>query len=268
MSYLIVHLTLAVPQMILGEVALSFLGLGLRPPAVSLGTLLIDAQNIQTVTISPWLLVPGGLVILIVVAFSFLGDGLRDAVDPYRQLTMRRRPPRPRRRAAARGAKPQGRALARSRATSPRPTTSASAIAPGPHARARRRVRLRQDHDGAVDPADRAAQRPDQRPHPAALPRPRPPSTSSRWPASSRELLAIRGGEVGDDLPGADDLLLAGPHHRQPDHGDDPPAPHPRPGRGPRDRRRDARPRRHPRRPRHPDRSTRTTSPAACASAR
>lgn len=84
MSYLIVHLTLAVPQMILGEVALSFLGLGLRPPAVSLGTLLIDSQNIQTVTFSPWLLVPGGLVILIVVAFSFLGDGLRDAVDPYR----------------------------------------------------------------------------------------------------------------------------------------------------------------------------------------
>lgn len=84
MSYLIVHLTLAVPQMILGEVALSFLGLGLRPPAVSLGTLLIDSQNIQTVTISPWLLVPGGLVVLIVVAFSFLGDGLRDAVDPYR----------------------------------------------------------------------------------------------------------------------------------------------------------------------------------------
>lgn len=84
MSYLIVYLTLAVPQMILGEVALSFLGLGLRPPAVSLGTLLIDSQNIQTVTISPWLLVPGGLVILIVVAFSFLGDGLRDAVDPYR----------------------------------------------------------------------------------------------------------------------------------------------------------------------------------------
>lgn len=84
MSYLIVHLTLAVPQMILGEVALSFLGLGLRPPAVSLGTLLIDSQNIQTVTISPWLLVPGGLVILIVVAFSFLGDGLRDAADPYR----------------------------------------------------------------------------------------------------------------------------------------------------------------------------------------
>lgn len=84
MSYLIVYLTLAVPQMILGEVALSFLGLGLRPPAVSLGTLLIESQNIQTLTLSPWLLVPGGLVILIVVAFSFMGDGLRDAIDPYR----------------------------------------------------------------------------------------------------------------------------------------------------------------------------------------
>ncbi|MCA0423117.1 MAG: ABC transporter permease [Proteobacteria bacterium] len=84
-SYLIVHLTLAVPQMILGEVSLSFLGLGLRPPAVSLGTLLLDAQNIQTVTLSPWLLYPGAFVILIVVAFNFLGDGLRDAVDPYRQ---------------------------------------------------------------------------------------------------------------------------------------------------------------------------------------
>src|SRR4029079_18743260 len=67
-SYLIVHVTLAVPQMILGEVALSFLGLGLRPPAVSLGTLLIDSQNIQTVTMSPWLLMPGGLVVLIVIA--------------------------------------------------------------------------------------------------------------------------------------------------------------------------------------------------------
>ncbi|MBN8619584.1 MAG: ABC transporter permease [Anaerolineae bacterium] len=83
-SYLIVYLTLAVPQMILGETALSYLGLGIRAPAVSLGTLLQDAQNVQTVTLSPWLLIPGGMVILIVVAFNFLGDGLRDAADPYR----------------------------------------------------------------------------------------------------------------------------------------------------------------------------------------
>jgi peptide/nickel transport system permease protein len=82
-SYLIVYLTLAVPQMIIGETALSYLGLGIRAPAVSLGTLLQDAQNIQTVTLSPWLLIPGLAVIFIVVAFNFLGDGLRDAADPY-----------------------------------------------------------------------------------------------------------------------------------------------------------------------------------------
>ncbi len=86
MSYLIVYLTLAVPQMILGETALSYLGLGIRAPAVSLGTLLQDAQNVQTVTISPWLLIPGGMVVLIVVAFNFLGDGLRDAADPYKHI--------------------------------------------------------------------------------------------------------------------------------------------------------------------------------------
>ena len=73
LSYLIVHLTLAIPQMILGETALSFLGLGIQPPAVSLGTLLQDSQNVQTVTINPWLLLPGGLVVIIVIAFNFLG---------------------------------------------------------------------------------------------------------------------------------------------------------------------------------------------------
>ena len=85
-SYLIVHLTLAIPAMILGETSLSFLGLGIRPPAVSLGTLLQDAQNVQTVTLNPWLLIPGGLVIVIVIAFNFLGDGLRDAADPYKHV--------------------------------------------------------------------------------------------------------------------------------------------------------------------------------------
>ncbi len=85
-SYLIVNLTLAIPGMILGETSLSFLGLGIRPPAVSLGTLLQDAQNVQTVTLNPWLLIPGGLVIIIVIAFNFLGDGLRDAADPYKHV--------------------------------------------------------------------------------------------------------------------------------------------------------------------------------------
>ena len=86
LTYLIVHLTLAIPQMILGETALSFLGLGIQPPAVSLGTLLQDSQNVQTVTINPWLLLPGGLVVIIVIAFNFLGDGLRDAADPYKHI--------------------------------------------------------------------------------------------------------------------------------------------------------------------------------------
>jgi len=84
LSYLIVNLTLSIPAMILGETALSFLGLGIRPPAVSWGTLLQDAQNIRAVTLHPWLLIPGLFVIITVLAFNFLGDGLRDAADPYK----------------------------------------------------------------------------------------------------------------------------------------------------------------------------------------
>ncbi|MBA7694384.1 Oligopeptide transport system permease protein OppC [subsurface metagenome] len=84
LSYLIVSLSLAVPGMILGETALSFLGLGMRPPAVSWGTLMQDAQNVRTIAFHPWLLIPGFLVIIVVLAFNFLGDGLRDAADPYK----------------------------------------------------------------------------------------------------------------------------------------------------------------------------------------
>ena len=84
MSYLIVHLTLSIPFMILGETALSFLGLGLRPPAVSWGTLLQDAQNVSAVALFPWLLIPAAFVIVSVLAFNALGDGLRDAADPYK----------------------------------------------------------------------------------------------------------------------------------------------------------------------------------------
>ena len=82
-SYLIVEMTLAVPQMILGETSLSFLGLGLRPPVVSWGVLLQLAQNVRTVSMNPWLLTPAAWVILTVMAFNFMGDGLRDAADPY-----------------------------------------------------------------------------------------------------------------------------------------------------------------------------------------
>jgi len=84
LSYLIVHLTLAVPGMILAETSLSFLGIGLRPPVVSWGVLLKDAQNYRTVVQNPWLLIPGLFVIIVVLALNFLGDGLRDAADPYK----------------------------------------------------------------------------------------------------------------------------------------------------------------------------------------
>lgn len=83
-SYLIVQLTLAIPAIILAETALSFLGLGLRPPIVSWGVLIQDAQNVQSILLYPWLLIPGGFVALTVLCFSFFGDGLRDAADPYK----------------------------------------------------------------------------------------------------------------------------------------------------------------------------------------
>jgi len=83
LSHIITSATLAVPGMILGETALSFLGIGLRPPIVSWGVLLQRAQNIQAVIMAPWLLLPGLFVILVVLAFNFVGDGLRDAADPY-----------------------------------------------------------------------------------------------------------------------------------------------------------------------------------------
>jgi len=82
-SYMIASLTLSVPGMILGETALSFIGLGLQTPAISWGVLLQESQRIHVLAGSPWLLIPGGFVIVTVLAFNFLGDGLRDAADPY-----------------------------------------------------------------------------------------------------------------------------------------------------------------------------------------
>ena len=83
MSHLIASATLSIPSMILGETALSFLGLGLRPPVTSWGVLLNEAQNLAAVNLYPWLLFPMLPVILVVLAFNFMGDGLRDAADPY-----------------------------------------------------------------------------------------------------------------------------------------------------------------------------------------
>jgi peptide/nickel transport system permease protein len=82
-SHIIASITLAIPGMILAETALSFLGLGLRPPVVSWGVLLQDAQNIRSVATAPWLLAPALGVVVAVLALNFLGDGLRDAADPY-----------------------------------------------------------------------------------------------------------------------------------------------------------------------------------------
>src|SRR5437764_6167622 len=83
MSHLIASATLSIPSMILGETALSFLGLGLRPPVTSWGVLLNEAQNLAAVQLYPWLLFPTLPVIAVVLAFNFMGDGLRDAADPY-----------------------------------------------------------------------------------------------------------------------------------------------------------------------------------------
>jgi peptide/nickel transport system permease protein len=82
-SHLIASATLSVPAMILGETALSFLGLGLRPPVTSWGVLLNEAQNINVVALYPWLMLSVVPVFIIVLAFNFFGDGLRDAADPY-----------------------------------------------------------------------------------------------------------------------------------------------------------------------------------------
>ncbi len=83
-SHIVASVTLAIPAMILAETSLSFLGIGLKPPVVSWGVLLQDAQNIRSVATAPWLLVgPGVAVVASVLAFNFMGDGLRDAADPY-----------------------------------------------------------------------------------------------------------------------------------------------------------------------------------------
>ena len=83
MSHIIAATTLALPAIIIAETSLSFLGLGLRPPAISWGVLLQAAQQVQAVALTPWLLMPAIPVIIAVLAFNFLGDGLRDAADPY-----------------------------------------------------------------------------------------------------------------------------------------------------------------------------------------
>jgi peptide/nickel transport system permease protein len=83
LSYIIAALTLSIPNMILWETGLSFIGLGLRPPAISWGVLLQEAMNLRSLVLAPWVLAPGVAVVISVLAFNFTGDGLRDAADPY-----------------------------------------------------------------------------------------------------------------------------------------------------------------------------------------
>jgi len=82
-GYILVNVTMTIPMMILGETTLSFLGLGLRPPTISWGVLLKNAQGFQSISLYPWLLIPGAFVVLSVISFNISGDGLRDAFDPY-----------------------------------------------------------------------------------------------------------------------------------------------------------------------------------------
>ena len=82
-SHIIASVSLAIPTMILAETSLSFLGLGLQPPTISWGVLLREAQNIRSIATAPWLFIPGVAVVIAVIALNFLGDGLRDASDPY-----------------------------------------------------------------------------------------------------------------------------------------------------------------------------------------
>ena len=82
-SHIIASISLAIPAMILAETSLSFLGLGLQPPTISWGVLLREAQNIRSIATAPWLFAPGAAVVVAVIALNFLGDGLRDASDPY-----------------------------------------------------------------------------------------------------------------------------------------------------------------------------------------
>jgi len=85
-SHIIAQASLSLPLMIVTETSLSFLGLGLRPPAVSYGVLLKDAQNVQSVANMPWLFIPAILVIVVILALNFMGDGIRDAADPYQEV--------------------------------------------------------------------------------------------------------------------------------------------------------------------------------------
>ena len=82
-GHIVVISTLAMPAMILAETSLSYLGLGLQPPVTSWGVLIQESQNYESLALYPWVFIPAAVIAVCILAFSYLGDGLRDAVDPY-----------------------------------------------------------------------------------------------------------------------------------------------------------------------------------------
>ena len=275
-SHILAVVTLAIPTMIVAETALSFLGIGLKPPVVSWGVLLQDAQNIRTIATAPWLLIwPSLAVVLAVLAFNFMGDGLRDAADPYETLM---------------GTKPNGRpTLVHPAPSTAEPVLSVRDLSIDFHLRTHILHAVRNvsfdlmpgrtlglvGESGSgksvtarallriIDKQARVAggriilehRRPDDR-------------RSTQLAPSSREIRAHPRPPHRPDLPGADALAVAGPHHRRPDHRGAAPAPQARQARRPRRDDRAAPPGRDRRTPSRWSTATPSSSPAACASAR
>ena len=151
-SHIIAAATLAIPVMIINETFLSFLGLGMRPPAISWGVLLQEAQNLQSIALAPWLLLPGLAVIVTVLALNILGDGLRDASDPITDGQGQSRPLLSVRDLRTVFVMDEGVAKAVDGVSFD--------VRPGPGRRHRRRERLRQERDGQVGARHRAKARP------------------------------------------------------------------------------------------------------------
>ena len=181
LSHIIAATTLAIPAMIISETSLSFLGLGLRPPAISWGVLLQDAQNVQALAISPWLLIPVIPVIVAMLAFNFLGDGLRDAADPVWMMHDDAGAPGAspayetnygiKHQALPVGTRPEDILLQDEGTVKAVDGASASTSTPGKTLGIVGESGLRQERDRPLDPAHRRASRPHRRRRDPAAPR-------------------------------------------------------------------------------------------------
>ena len=243
-SHILAVVTLALPTMIVAETALSFLGIGLKPPVVSWGVLLQDAQNVRTIATAPWLLIwPARAVVLAVLAFNFLGDGLRDAADPYETLMGTKPNGRPTLVHPAPSAPSRCSACATSRSTSTcartscTPSATSASSSAAADARPRRRERLGQERHR---PGAAAHHRQERRASPAA---------ASCSDGDGREIDIARSTERAarsaahprrphrPDLPGADDARCRRSTPSAPDRRGAAAAPQARQARRPRRRR-------------------------------